>query len=575
MYKIFNNDIKQLNIGDVQGTLYDTFNCDLTLNKGKLGIGARTIITTDTVSNMGVTVGFRNFDGRFFAVSGSRVFSNGGTTAVGGFAADASTDTPTSCSADYSDIEVFNDVLLVSSADKILSKAADGSGTGVWTSRRNCTGSAATPHPICVYNNRAYWLDALSPSRIYSMNTSYSVSTSGNYTMTLPAEYNVIWIEAYSNGIMIGTIHKYGGEGLVFDWDGVTENKWNRAYRVFAQGALACYIDNDIPYVINSNAELLQFTGGGFKVAGRLPINKDSLYKATELTKNDRFIHPNGITSINGYISLLINNRSNNPTDVTYQSNIHSGVWEFDGKSLYHKHSMSYRTNPALGGYIGDYGQVTLSRVGGLLGTPDSYSYSSATKANFLAGAEYYTDASSTGYGIWADSFYDDIEKCGWFSTVQIRAQHFEEMWNKITLLYNPTTDNKFVVKYRTTREDHVDFDITWTSQKTFTTTEATLAVGDEITIIQGDGSGRVAHITSITGTYDVTIDDSVGIVSGTARARKQNWKKIGEITSSSQKYDESIIGVNDTWIEIKVFMLGTGEYVLAEEMVLDNTKYK
>lgn len=576
--KLLNGNITQLNTGTLEGVLFNSFNLDLTFNKGKISAAPRTIITTNTVTNMGMPVGFKYFDTKWFTVAGTRVFFNAGTP-QSNFVEDTSNNgvlfPPTNCSADYSDIETFNDTLLVSATDKLYTKAsASGAGTGLFTPRRTF-GSSTDFHALCTYNNRAYWLDANSPARIYSMDTSYSVATSGSYTMQLPADYNVTWMRSYSNGILIGTIHKFGGEALVFDWDGVTQNKWNRAYKVNAQGALAGYIVNDIAIVMNSNAELMQFTGSGFKEVARLPIKRNLLYQATNTTTTNRFIHPNGLSPINGLPCALINNRDNNTTTVEYLENIHSGIWEFDGTSIYHKYSLSYRIRPDSGGSITDYGQITLNRVGGLADTPDLFGTSENLKGNFLAGAiAYSTSSISTGliYGIWSDNYYDDIEKSSFFSTVQIRSEHFNQMWNAITALYDATTGFNFVVKYRTEKPIYNAFDITWTSTTSFTTSQTGLAVGDEITVIQGTGSGRVAHISSITGsgTFTVTLDETITGVTGTARVRRENWKKLKAITKLNQKYEERIIGQPDTLIELKVAMLCTGEATI-DELILDN----
>lgn len=362
----------------------------------------------------------------------------------------------------------------------------------------------------------------------------------------------------------------------VFEWDGVTANKWNRAYKPFAQGALAGYVSQDVPYVMNSNGELLQFTGSGFKVVGTLPVRRNKLYKATAISTNDRFIHPNGLCAIDGYISAFINNRDNNTDTVEYQENIHSGIWEYDDTSFYHKYSLSYRTRPDTGGSITDYGQIAISRAGGLAETPDIFGTSEVLKGNFLMGATYFTDATTTAHGIWTDSYYDEVEKAGFFTMQQIRASNILEMFNCVNTLYTPLSGFKFVVKYRTERTNHVDFSITWTSTDTFTTTQTGLAKGDEITIIQGKGSGRIAHISAISGTttFTVTLDEQITNVSGTAKARQQNWVKIGVIDSTGSKYQESTISSPDTMLELKVAMLGTGD-VTVDEMILDNAKQK
>ncbi len=577
MYKIFNGNITQLNTGNLEGKLFNTFNCDLTFNKGKMSVAQRTILTTDSPTNMGLPIGFKYFDGLWFTIAGSRVFSNSGTP-IGNFSEDASSGVPTNCSEDFSDLENFNDTLMVASINGLYTKARNGFGTGAYTLRRSFSG-VSDYHALCTYNNRAYWLDLNEPPRIYSMNTSYAVSTSGDYTMQLPAEYEVTWMRSYSNGILIGTIHRFGGEALVFDWDGVTSNKWNRAYKVNAQGALAGYVINDVAIIMNSNAELMQFTGAGFKEVGRLPIKRNLLYRATNTNTSNRFIHPNGLASINGYPCALINNRENNETTVEYMDNIHSGIWEFDGTSFYHKFSLSYRTRPDVGGVITDYGQIALDRVGGLAETPDLFGTAENFKGNFLAGAiAYSTSSISTGlkYGVWTDNYYDDVEKSGFFSTQQIRASHIEDMWNMVTALYDVTGNIKFVVKYRTEKPIYSTFDITWTSQKSFTTTESSIKNGDEITIIQGKGSGRVAHVvgtpTESGGTYTVNLDETIEIVDGTARARKENWIKLDTIDDASTKFQSMAISAPDTLIELKVAMLCTGENTM-DELILDNSK--
>jgi len=574
--KIFNNNITQYNIGDTQGTLYNTFNCDLTYNKGKMSIASRTIFTPTALTPLdGTPVGFKYFDNKWFTIAGTKVYKNSGSP-VANFVEETTGTPPTNCSSDYSDLEVFSasagDVLLVSSVDALYSRSTDAVGTG-FTLRRTFSGGSGQNHPICVYNNRAYWLDI--DSKIYSTDNTFTNATSGTYTMSLPNEYKVLWMRAFSNGIHIGTIHRYGGDGLVFEWDGVTVNKWNRAYKVFAQGALAGFVSQDIPYVVNSNAELLQFTGSGFKVIARLPTRRNKLFKANEISTNTRFIHPNGLCEIDGYMSMLINNQDNNTTTVEYQDNIHSGIWEYDDVSLYHKHSLSYRTRPDSGGSITDYGQISIARAGGLAETPDLYGTSEVLKGNFLAGAEYYTDATTTAHGIWTDSFYDEVEKCGFFVTSQIRASNIEEMFNYITTLFVPTQGFNFVVKYRTERAEHVDFTITWTSTDTFTTTQTGLAKGNEVTITRGKGSGRIAHISAISenaGTYTVTLDEQITGVSGTAKARKENWIKVNSINTVTNKFQKDAVNQPDTLIEIKVAMLGTGDTTV-DEIILDNVK--
>jgi len=580
MYKIFQGQITQTNTGTLEGKLFNSFNCDPLFNKGKMSISPSTFLTTDTVANMGTPIGFKYFDTKWFTVAGNRIFKNDGTP-QGAFTEDTSTNAPTNCSSNYSDIEVFGDVLLVTATDKLYSKVTNaGVGNGAFTARRTFAAGTSPSHMLAVYNSRAYWVDTR--GQIFSMDTSFTsaVTTNTTYTFKVPLGHDVVWMRPHATGLYIGTLDPNGGNAFVYSWNGVTADTWIGRYSVNAQGVLSGYVDvNGTLNIMTSDAELLQFTGSGFVLKGRLPVKRNQLYKATSIILNDRFIHPNGMTAIDGVLSMLINNRENSTTNVSYLENIHSGIWQYSSDvGLFHKHSLSYRTTANT---ITDYGQITLNVVGGLANTPDIFDTADSAKGNFLAGASYYTTSSIStglGYGIWSDNYYDTVEKAGFFSTQQIRASHFQDMWKTLSLLYTPTSGLKFVLKYRADKGSYTDFNITWSSTNTFTTSQTGLAIGDEITIIQGKGSGKSAHISNITGssTFSVTLDETFTGVSNTntARARKENWIKCGSITKTNQKFDTKPISHPDTQIELKVAMLGIGE-VTVDELVLDNNTSK
>jgi len=574
MSKLLNGNIRQLNMGEVQGTLYNSFNLDLSYQKGKISLAPRTRITTNTVTDLDVSVGFVYFDGFWWTVSGSYVWK--ATNPQGAFAKDASNSgpfsTPSDCDSRYSDIRVFNNVLVVSTQSRIYRKAANGLGTGGWDTID--TGLSNTiVRPLAVYNSRLYW--TRTDNTIVSCDTAYTISdtSSSAFNFTFPVSYKVTFIKPTSTGLFVGIITTDGTEGFVIDWNAETKNTFRYRHNVYAQGALAAYVDNSFAYVMNSNAEVLQFNGSGFTKIQTLPVRRNALYNAnaTGSSGNDRFIHPNGMTLIDGRLSMLVNARNNDAMQ-TQEENLHSGIWEYlpDTGSLYHKYSMSYNT---IAGTQYDNGQIILKGVGGLTNTPDLSSYSDAQKGNFLCGASFYSDATTVGYGIFTDNYYDNEQKAGFFSTVQIRAQHFADMWNRITTLYTPTAGMSMVWKYRTTRTPHTDFAVTWSSDTTFTTTQAGIEVGDEITIIQGKGSGRIAHVSSISflaGTYTVVLDETVINVSGTAKARLQKWKKIGIITNIAKFFQETVISQPSTLIELKAAVVATGETTI-DELILDN----
>jgi len=576
--KLFNANIKQLNIGDLQGTLDGTFNCDLTYNNGKMSISPRTRITTNNPTDFNTPVGFVYWDGYWWTVAGNYVWKT--TNPQGAFVKDASNSgayaTPSDCSSAISDITIFNDHLIVSTSSRIYRKTANGSGTGGWD-LIDTSLSSAIVRPVTVYNNRLYWTRL--NNTIVSCDTAYAISdtSSASYNITFPSNYVITFIKPFSTGLYIGITKNDGTEGYVIDWNGETKNTPRYTFNIYAQGALAGYVNNTYFYVMNSNAELLKFNGGGFTEVARLPVKRNALYNAnaTGSSGNDRFIHPNGLTIIDGRISALINGR-NNDSAGSQQDNIPSGIWEYtENNGFYHKYSMSYNT---IGGTTYDYGQVLLKSVGGLTNTADLSSYSDTQKGNFLAGAGFYTDATTVAYGVFTDNYYDNEIKAGYFTTVQIRAEHFTDMYNLITSLYTPKPTMEHVVKYRTHKTDYTDFTITWVNTTSFTTTQSGIADGDEITILQGNGAGRVAHVvgnpTFSSPNYTVTLDTAISNVTGTAKARVQKWKKVDIINNVNNFFQNSTINNPSTLLELKVSMVGTGEVTL-DEMILDKSKNK
>jgi hypothetical protein len=586
MYKLFQNNIKQLNVGDVQGTLFNTFNCDLTYNKGKMSVAPRTRITTNTITNMGTPCAFAFYNGLYYSIMGTRLFKASnpqGAFTVVTAGVGSTYAAPTDCDSRYSDLTVFNGQLIISTESAIyrmdtleLFDKIDGVSPL----------SSATVRPVTVYNNRLYYTRL--PYTIVSCDTTYAISSTAAsaYNITLSPSSEVTFIESHSVGLYIGTTRTDSTEGEVVDWNGETKNTPRAEYNVYAQGALSAYVDNRLFYVMNSDAILLQFNGGKFVEVARLPIRRNALFNAnaTGSTGSDRFIHPNGMTLIDNNLSLLIN-ATNNDGSGTQEENIHSGIWEFidsksytqnnitysSGGSLYHKYSMSYNT---IGGTQTDNGQIILKGVGALYNTYDLSSFSNAQKGNFLAGASFYSDATTVGYGAFTDNYFDDEQKAGFFSTVQLRAENFEDMWQRVTTLYTPSNSFNFVWKYRKKRTDHIDFTITWVSTTTFTTTQVGIVEGDEITIIQGKGGGRVAHVvgtpTFSSPNYTVTLDEAIINVSGTAKARLQKWKKIGIINNIDRFYQEVVIGNPSTLIELKCAMVAISEATI-DELILDN----
>jgi hypothetical protein len=172
----------------------------------------------------------------------------------------------------------------------------------------------------------------------------------------------------------------------------------------------------------------------------------------------------------------------------------------------------------------------------------------------------------------------------GYFITPKIFSQETTDHLNNLVLKYAPLKDGeKIIIKYRTIDDgkDKIvsdDWDMTWTSTTTFTTTEtgwADAVVGDEVEVLRGAGAGLLAHITAITenaGTYTITIDETfdqyttgdIGI------AIFRNWTKFLTLTSDdTDGFIERQLDVQGKFIQIKVELRGKG--VKIEEIKIDN----
>lgn len=576
-----NKKYTQTNRSTVLGNLWSTFNIDLTSNLGALRVSPRLKVNTSsaTQATLGTPVGIKTFDTKIFAVCGTKVFVSSGANSA--FTPDASggASLGTDCSAEYSDIELFDGELVVTTKDKPYSKVANGSGTGDWSARGTDLGDM--PHMMTVLPkfNRLY-VTGESVSKIHSYDTAWTEATSGDYFIDVdPAgkQYHITSIKASSRSIFIGTMNKLdvAGRGAILEWDGLSDTVSN-TYELDANACLAILIKNERVFAIDSNGVFLEFTGYAFKEIGRLPYNSFMPYNPND-SNNGRFIHPNGLLlTENNTILAFVDNRNYKGLG-TINENFPSGVWELDlaTGSCTHKYSLSY--NPISSSTVTDYGQNRINRVGAIASV--DIPTNSTTNGTIMLGATYYTDASATQSALFIDDFNDTIQKYGYFVTTKIFSQNILEMWQKIVPRFNSfASPDDITVKYRTSDEEPTEATITWLNNTSFTTTTDVSAyvVGDEVEGIQGTGSGMTSHITEITedtGTYTVKLDRNHKAISGTAKVRFQKWKKIEQSYSGSNQFVELHLDKPSMWVQLKVCMLATGNKELYDILLSNITQ--
>lgn len=580
----------QTNRSNILGSLWSSFNLDFQTNLGVIRLAQKleTNTTSSDDADLGRPTAFEYFDDRWWAICGTRIFKNTTELLTNTFSEDASTGAVTTYDSDESDLAVFNDRLWASAGSALYSKVSNGSGTGAWTSR-DSTGAGIHQMAFFKKFNRLYYVD--NNFTISSIDTADVVAnTIGQdyfISLLLNNSEEITSIVADSQNIWIGTrcitnsSTALGTRGNIYQWDGIS-GTWIRKFILKTAGILAMVVDNDIPYVIDTEGRILVYTGSSFEEIARFPIDNILLERATADGSDGNPVHFNGfVATKNNTLLILINNQNDdNPNSIT--ENFPSGIWELDlsTKNLTHRYSATLKSKAS--STVTDFGQNRILGVGGLkLNTLPSGS--SLGRATLICGFDYFTDASSSKSAIFIDSPKNadssiEGQKRGYFVTTWFESNEITDKWNRLWATFRRflNSTDKIILKYRLNEEAPIEATITWVNTTSFTTTTDITAYdpatspfkgtyGGEVEIIQGTGSGACVHILSIVnngGTYTVTIDNAVtGVTTGTAKARFQKWiKMLPESTGQVLSYGQMSIGESNIRIQIKCVLEFTGD---------------
>ena len=577
----------QSNRGDVFGSLWGTFNIDLS-KKGSIRISPRTIVNVDNDDNAAFTtdppVAFVRTDAdatdRWWALwAGGCLAKTAGIDPTATFTPDGITNSPvTSIDYDYTDMVEFNGALIVAQSVGLarLSTTWD---VGWWNSTlgQSALQSGATvkiPHPLHVSKNSRRLLIG-DGNKVHAVDVNDNVETD---VVLLPSRYKVIWIRSGNDRNWIGTWDTLGEKARVFEYTELREN-YDNSYEIDSDMAMACVVKNGLPYVASRSGAILAFSGGGFEPVAYFPIyeSPDEWKEAAEnATYGYRLVHPNGMDIINGDIHILIRNATSSTIGAdeleTYER-FPGGVWALDDSGLHHKYSLSqYET----GDSITDYGvSLMYDEVGALLETEKE-------SGVFLAGAEIRAGGSK---GVHTAIFYlnnaDDVAKRGFFILPKIHSSEITDVWQTLWVIFKQleNSTDEIIIKYRKVDDTSLPVVIdtaTWTATTTLTTTDtdaANISVGDELWILTGLGAGAMPHVSVISesgGTYTITLDEAVsGGSSGVCRILVGNWTKLDSISTQSINNDKKDLTPDSEWIQIKVELRGTGRNPEIEKLVL------
>lgn len=585
----------QPNNSDILGNIWASLNIDATEIQGKLRLGKRLILANNEddsgLSSLFCPVAFKYHNGSVYTLGGGtssngKVFI-GGSELQGTYTADSSSNAPTDIDSRYSDMENGVGKLFASGLTNIYECSSGGS----WNATSRSVGGSGSPHLMTVYGTKLYATtltsQILSADIAAGTLISAFASIGSAYTIQFTNSLSncITFIRSSASRIWIGTVNTLGGKGYIYEWDGISTQA-TRAYRLESSGALSCVIKDDVPWVLDTNGNLLVWNGGNFQtVTGFNTRARKQLTNPISLT-NNRFIHPNGMSVVDGKINTLINGKYNDNTG-TQDETIASGIWEYDkDKGLIHKHSFGLSKSLDT---ITDYGQVRINQVGAISEIISPFSPSVSRNGKFLAGCTYFTDATTTKNGIFYDDINDTLQKAGSFTTPKLSATEISDEWQRIYLKYRKflNTNDKIVLKYRIIEADPVEATITWTGTNTFTVPNSSVVVsnywtsgtGGEVEVIQGLGSGKAAHITNAVlaaGTWTVTLDETFTSASSqTSKARFNSWIKLGSVTGQTTFFKAFPFPTisNSSWIQLKVWMLFTGKDELEEVQVISTSR--
>lgn len=585
--------IVQTNNSDVLGSIYISQNIDVRDNVGRFRLGKRLVVNSDDtdsgLSTLTYPVAFVSFDSKIWTLGGNtsnsgKVFVNGSTELQSNFIADLNTSTPTDISSRYSDMINGGNGYIYATSGSYIYQLVTGGGT--WTNQSLSVGS----HMLATYAGRIY-VSTLA-SRIYSADISTgamgSLVTSGSYTLNLGLDTNanvITFIRASASRIWIGTVNTRGGKGYVYEWDGQS-TAVTRSYKLESTGALSCVIKDEVPYIVDTNGDLLYWNGGTFtKLTGFNTKGKNIRLKNPNSLVNDRFIHPNGMSIVDGNINILINNE-NYDYSATANDTTPSGVWEYTQENgMIHKGSLGLTKS---GGTITDYGQTRIKHAGAIAELVPNNNDSNRN-GTFLVGASIFTDATTTKATIHYEDTKDTLQKAGVLVTPFIESSQVEDSFNRFFLKHKKmlNASDKIVIKSRVYEDEFVEATITWTSTTTFTVPNSSVVVSDywtsgiggEVEVIQGLGSCKCSHIINAvlaSGTWTVTVDETYTGATGTSKARFSKWNKLGTIQNQVNQVEDFSIPDADsinTCIQFKLWILFTGKNEIQSLNIISKTQ--
>jgi len=350
-----------------------------------------------------------------------------------------------------------------------------------------------------------------------------TAASSWNSTrITLPLGYTIKWLMPLTDYLVISAHHNAFGSALFF-WDGIS-GTYNRVLQLPNVRSLAGAVDKNALYVITGDGWVNLFNGVGLVRLNRFPdIELDANY-ASLLN-----INPDAVKVFQGVI-LIGKAASGFSMERRFYP---GGIWVFNPatRALYFKHTMSHFgiTNNSGSGVIG-IGSVIIDQGGNIFRV--AWNKGGGTGQYVIDNSMDSGSARPYNYGAFLVTSLLDDEP--------FRRKRFIQ---SIINFWKPIVDSsnaRVIVKYNITEQ--YQRDVRFVSSGTSTTftlsfVPAYWEVGDEVSVLSGNGAGQIRHISAISGTT-ITVDEFLqggASYDSTSFVLLSKFRKIGEIKGSTE----------------------------------------
>lgn len=508
---------------------------------------------------------------RWWGLSNDAVYQT--TSAKGDFDVDDSGTMPSfSTGNSEGDIKAFNSKVYVAVDSNLYSRSG--------TTYTTVPSSLPSGYKILEkYDDRLY---IASESQIDSINTSNVFATAAN-TLDLDTVANenlsISCMRRTSRGLWVGTYNNQGGRARMLFWDGVTQDTVEVSVEVEAGMVMAMSIKDDVPYILDNRGVLSAWNGSYFEKVSRLDLDYKQLYRFDVFSSKDRWIHHNGMQTIDGEVLMAVNTRMADTTDLQVPRTP-SGVYAYNSEhGIYHKFSFTSQKDDAT---VTDMGQLEIVEVGAIYPLLDDEELNEGDEqSDFLVSYAYKVDNSTTNYVI-AKTDRRGIDGTSTDTAAVITfpwwdSSEVTDKWEKFYAFIKPLANStdKLVLKYRKQEFNPVEIDVTWTDRAQFTSSDSSLSeiktnfdndIEYEFEGLQGEGSGYITQVENIQsaggGLYEIDLADNVvpNNPTSTAKVRLDRWNLVGELTDDESV--EDYIGFNPettaTRVQFKLYLYGT-----------------